>query len=185
MRTKSLDLYLDQNVWYRAGAIIFFAALTALTARITIHLPFTPIPVTLQTLAVVLSGLVLGARAGALAQATYLSLIVIGVPLDANALGPAALLGPTAGYLVGFLPAAGLTGWLTENVGKESWWGNFVAAMAGVFVIYGVGVGWLAVVIGSLAQALVAGVLPFILFDLVKAAIAAGAAESGKKLLNR
>ena len=142
-------------------------------------------PITLQTLAVVLSGLVLGARAGALAQMTYLGLILIGIPLDANALGPAALLGPTAGYLVAFVPAAGLTGWLIENVGQENWWGNFVAAMAGVLAIYGVGVSWLAVIIGSLPQALVAGILPFIVFDLVKAAIAAGVAESGKQLLHR
>jgi biotin transport system substrate-specific component len=185
MRTKSLNLYLNQGVWYRIGVIVFFAALTALTARITFHLPFTPVPITLQTLAVVLSGLVLGARGGALAQVTYLGLIVVGMPLDANALGPAALLGPTAGYLVAFVPAAGLTGWVIENVGKESWWGNFVAAMAGVVAIYGVGVSWLAVIIGSLPQALVAGILPFILFDLVKAAIAAGVAESGTQLLHR
>ena len=164
---------------------MFFAALTALTARITLHLPFTPVPITLQTLAVVLSGLVLGARGGALAQATYLGLILVGMPLDANALGPAAFWGPTAGYLVGFVPAAGLTGWFAENIGNERWWGNFVAAVAGVLVIYVIGVSWLAVVIGNLAQALLTGILPFVLFDLVKAAVAAGVAESGKQLLHR
>ena len=60
MHSKSLTTYLNQTVWHRLASIIVFAAITALAARITIHLPFTPVPITLQTLAVVLSGLVLG-----------------------------------------------------------------------------------------------------------------------------
>ena len=93
LRTKSLTTYLNQTVWHRVAAIVIFAAITALTARVTIHLPFTPVPITLQTLAVLLSGLVLGSRGGALAQLTYLGLIATGLPLDANGLGAAAFLG--------------------------------------------------------------------------------------------
>lgn len=185
MRTKSLTTYINQSVWFRVAAIITFAAITALTARITIHLPFTPVPVTLQTLAVVLSGLVLGSRGGALAQLAYLGLIAVGLPFDANALGPAAFFGPTAGYLIGFVPAAFVAGWLAERFAVQSWWGNFLAAWAGALVLYLVGATWLATILGSWQKAWLAGVAPFILLDLGKAAIAAGVAESGKLLFRR
>jgi biotin transport system substrate-specific component len=185
MKTKSLALYFNQTLWRSVATIIVLAAVTALTARITIPLPFTPVPITLQTLAVVLSGLVLGARGGALAQLAYLGLIAVGLPFDANALGSAAFFGPTAGYLFGFVPAAFVTGWLAERFAWRSWWGNFVAALAGVLVIYLVGASWLAIYLGSWLKAWSGGVAPFILFDLGKAAVAAGVSESGKLLLRR
>ena len=109
MKTISLALSRREALWRTIAAVITFAAVTALTARVTIFLPFTPVPITLQTLAVVLSGLVLGARGGALAQLVYLGLLAAGLPVDAKGLGPAALFGPTAGYLLGFVPAAFVT----------------------------------------------------------------------------
>ena len=142
-------------------------------------------PITLQTLAVVLSGLVLGARGGALAQLTYLGLLAVGLPVDANAVGAAAFFGPTAGYLLGFVPAAFATGWLAERVAAQNRWGNFAAAGAGVLVLYMVGAGSLAIGLGSWQKAWLGGVAPFILPDLGKAAIAAGVAESGKLLFRR
>jgi biotin transport system substrate-specific component len=185
MQSKSLTTYLNQSVWRRVAAILVFAAITALTARVTIHLPFTPVPITLQTLAVVLSGLVLGGRAGALAQVAYLGLLATGLPLDANGLGGAAFFGPTAGYLLGFVPAAYVAGRLAEQLATRSWWGNFTAAIAGVLVLYLVGAGWLALMLGSWQTAWVAGVAPFILLDLGKAALAAGVTESGKLVFGR
>jgi biotin transport system substrate-specific component len=183
MQTKSLTLYMNQTLARRVAGVIFFTALTALTARITIELPFSPVPVTLQTLAVVLSGLVLGARGGAVAQLLYLGLITTGLPVDARGLGPAAFFGPTAGYLLGFVPAAFVTGWLAEHFASRSWWGNFAAAIAGMLTIYLVGASWLAVMLGSWQKAWLGGVVPFILLDLGKAAIVAAVAESGKHLL--
>jgi len=181
---KTLTVYSTQRLWVTIAVTLVFAALTALTARITIELAFTPVPITLQTLAVVLSGLVLGARGGAAAQLLYLGLIAIGLPLDSRALGPAALVGPTAGYLVGFVPAAFVTGWLAERLlGTAGCWGNFVAALAGAVTIYLVGVAWLAMMLGNWLQAWQVGVLPFIWLDLIKAMIAAGVAESGRLLL--
>jgi biotin transport system substrate-specific component len=162
---------------------VIFAAITALTARITIPLPFTPVPITLQTLAVVLSGLVLGARGGALAQLLYLGMIATGLPLDARGLGPAAFVSPTAGYLIGFVPAAFVAGWLAERLTARRWWGNFVAALAGMTLVYLLGASWLAVMLGSWQKAWLGGVAPFILLDLGKTAIAAGVAESGKHLV--
>jgi biotin transport system substrate-specific component len=182
---KTLTAQLNQNVWQKAATVIIFAAITAVTARITIELPFTPVPVTLQTLAVVLSGLVLGARGGAAAQLLYLGLIALGLPFDAYGLGVAAFFGPTAGYLIGFVPAAFVSGRLAERFSAENWWGNFVAAIAGVLVIYLIGASWLAAMIGSWQKAWVGGVAPFIVPDLIKAAIAACVAESGKLLLRR
>jgi len=183
MQTKSLTLYMNQTVGRRVLGLIFFTALTALTARITIELPFSPVPITLQTLAVVLSGLVLGARGGAIAQVFYLGLIVVGLPVDARGLGPAAFLGPTAGYLLGFVPAAFVTGWLAERFAAQSWWGNFAAAITGMLTIYLVGASWLAVMLGSWQKAWLGGVAPFVLLDLGKAAIAAAVAESGQRVL--
>lgn len=180
--SETLSLPLNKTVWLRVATVILFAAITALTARITILLPFTPVPITLQTLAVVLSGLVLGSRNGAWAQLTYLSLIAAGLPFDAQGLGPAAFGGPTAGYLIGFVPAAFAAGWLAERWAGQRRWGNFAAAMAGMLVIYLVGVSGLALMLGSWQKAWLGGVAPFILVDLTKAAIAAGAAESGKLL---
>ncbi len=177
---KTLSSQLDKTLWLKIAVIVVFAAITALTARITIPLPFTPVPVTLQTLAVVLSGLVLGSRNGAWAQLTYLGLIAAGLPLDARGIGPAAFFGPTAGYLIGFVPAAFVAGWLAERFSAKSWWGNFLAGIVGMLVIYLVGAGWLGLMLGSVEKAWLGGVAPFILIDLGKAIIAASVAESGK-----
>lgn len=185
IRTKSLPAYFSRTVWRQLAVAVVFAAITALTARITFYLPFTPVPITLQTLAVVLSGLVLGSRGGALAQLTYLGLVATGLPVDANGLGIAAFFGPTAGYLVAFVPAAFATGWLAERFSTRTWWGNFVAALTGVVILYVVGASWLAVVLGSWQNAWLAGVVPFILLDVAKAAIAAATAESGKFFFRR
>jgi biotin transport system substrate-specific component len=185
MQTKTLSLYFNQTMWRTVATIAIFAALTALTARITIYLPFSPVPITLQTLAVVLAGLVLGARGGAMSQLAYLGLIAVGLPFDANGVGPAAFFGPTAGYLIGFVPAAFVAGYLAERFSAKSWWGNFAAALVGMLAIYLVGFLWLGIMIGSMEKAIMVGVLPFIVLDLVKAGIAAGVAESGKLLLNR
>lgn len=184
MRAKSITMLLGQALWLRLATILVFAAVTALAARVTIHLPFTPVPVTLQTLAVVLSGLVLGARGGAAAQLVYLGLIAAGLPFDANGLGPASFFGPTAGYLVGFVPAAFAAGWLSEILPGRRW-ANFTAAIAGMLLIYLVGAGWLAAFLGDWRSAWAGGVVPFILPDLAKALIAAVAAESGRILFRR
>jgi biotin transport system substrate-specific component len=185
MQNKSLAVFMRQTVAQKVVGVVFFTALTTLTARITLELPFSPVPITVQTLAVVLAGLVLGARGGAMAQLFYLGLIVTGLPLDARALGPAAFFGPTAGYLLGFVPAAFVTGWLAQRLAGRKWWGNFAAALAGMLVIYLGGASWLAIALGSWQKAWLGGVVPFIVVDLGKAAIAAAVAESGQRLLGK
>jgi biotin transport system substrate-specific component len=135
-------------------------------------------------MAVLLAGLVLGPRAGAASQLVYLTTIAAGLPLDAKALGPAALTGPTAGYLIGFVPAAFLAGWLAEKP-RATRLSRFLAALAGVAVIYAAGIAWLAPAVGSLRTAWMLGVAPFILIDLGKALVAAAAAESGRLLIGQ
>lgn len=182
LSTTSSRLLGAPRLRYLAG-IGLFVGLTALTARITIPLPFTPVPITLQVMAVLLAGLVLGPKAGAASQIVYLTAIAAGLPLDARALGPAALVGPTAGYLLGFVPAAFVSGWLAEKLSTTRA-NRFLAAVAGVAVIYVTGVAWLAPTVGGLRPAWTMGVVPFILIDLGKALVAAAVAESGRLLLD-
>src|SRR5262245_49900026 len=114
-------------------AVVGFALLTALTALIRYPLPGTPVPATLQTLSVVLAGLLLGPRLGALSMGLYLAFGICGQFVFASAPGPAALVGPTAGYLVGFVLAQPMLGWL---VGPSGGWRRVLAAtLAGQAVI--------------------------------------------------
>lgn len=165
--------------------VAFFAALTALTARVAIPLPFTPVPVTLQVLAVLLSGLVLGARGGAASQVAYLAAIAAGLPLSARGVGgPAAFLGPTGGYLLAFAPAAFVVG-LVAGKGEAAFIRQLLASLIGVLLIYLGGGTWLAVWLGGdLMQAWKLGVAPFLLVDLVKAVLAAAVARGGRSLLS-
>ena len=177
MYSKTLTTQFTQTAQRTIAGIVLFTAITALTADVRI--PFEPVPITFQPLAVMLSGLVLGARGGAMAQLLYVGLIAMGLPLDTNALGTAVFFGPTAGFLVGFIPAAFVAGWLAERFAPRSWWGHFIAALVGMSVIYLCGVPWLSQYVGGLSTALSA-MTWFIAFDVVKAIVAAGAAESGK-----
>lgn len=165
----------------RAAGIATFAALTALAARVTIETG-GPVPFTLQVLPTLLAGIVLGWRDGALSQAVYVGAIAAGLPLDARALGTAALAGPTAGFLVGFIPAAAVAGFITQ-IGSASLWMRWVAGVYGLFVLYVIGVPWLSASAGLPLNAAFNAVTPFIGFDLIKALIAAGLAESGRALL--
>ncbi len=172
-----LTVQTEQTAWRKVAVISFFVLLTALAARITVW--YQPVPITLQTMAVVLSGLMLGARGGAAAQLTYLGLIAMGWPLDAYGLGSAVFFGPTVGYLIGFVPAAYVSGWLAERFSTKSRWGNLFAALAGMVVIYVSGASWLAYFIGWQA-AWSKGVVLFILPDMLKAMAAVGVAGSRK-----
>lgn len=173
----------DHSLVYRLAGVAVFTLLTALLARLTVEIG--PVPVTLQVLAVLLAGLVLGARDGALSQLAYLGLLALNLPVDARGMGVAALLGPTAGYLLGFVPAAYAAGWLAQH-GASSLARRWGAGIAGTAVIYGCGALLLKLNSGMSWEAVyAAGVLPFIGFDLVKAIAAAVLAESGRALLRR
>lgn len=152
--------------------IVGAAILTALAAQVRIPLPFTPVPFTLQTLVVLLTGALLGWRRGALAEGLYLLWGGFGAPLFAGgALGFATIAGPTGGYLIGFIAAAGLAGWLiTPGSTLPRIVLSLGLAAATVLLL---GSAWLYFFVGrSFEAAFVAGVLPFIPAEFVKVVIA-------------
>lgn len=152
--------------------IVAASLLTALAAQVTIPLPFTPVPITGQTFAVLLVGAALGSRRGAASQLLYLTEGLAGMPVFAGSkAGPAALLGPTGGYLVGFIAAAFVTGWLAERGWDRRVLTAACAMVLGNLTIYFFGATWLATFTG-LAKALTLGVLPFLPGDALKIALA-------------
>jgi biotin transport system substrate-specific component len=170
----------------RALSVVSFAALTALAARLTLNLPFTPVPVTLQVLVALLAGLALGAKDGAASQLLYVAAITAGLPLDARGLGAGVWATPTGGFLAGFVAGAFVAGYLAEKGLGRNRGLRFVAGLAGVAVIYLFGALWLTFGFlgGNLAQGWALGVAPFILVDLAKAVIASALAEGTRRGLN-
>lgn len=154
--------------------VIGFAALIAVTSRLEIRLSFTPVPITLQTLFVLLTGAALGSKRGALAMLAYLAAGAAGLPVfSGGAGGFPYLLGVTAGYLWAFPLAAFAVGWLCERGLDRSFWTSALAMVPGTLIIYAIGVSWLVLLTHiSLYQAFIAGMLPFIPGDLFKLVVA-------------
>jgi biotin transport system substrate-specific component len=163
--------------------VVGASALIALAAQIAIPLPFTPVPLTLQPLAVIFLGAVLGSTRGAAAAALYLLEGFSGLPVFAQGHGGAMwLLGATAGYLYSYPFAAWLAGFVSERG-----WGNSVARsiagmLAALAVIYAGGWAWLATLTGARA-AFIAGVAPFVVADIVKVAIGAALLPWAEKIV--
>ena len=153
-----------------------FASLIAASAFLAI--PLGPVPFTLQVLVVLLAGLVLGPRGGALAVGAYLVLGLVAPVYAGGTSGLATLFGPTGGYLWGFVLGAFLAGSLARRTGAGLI-GLTVAALAGLVPIYLLGTVWLALQLDlGAGAAIAAGALPFVAADLVKAGAAALAARS-------
>lgn len=160
------------------------AALTAGAAQLAI--PLWPVPITMQTLAVLLVGSSLGATRGAASMALYLVLGAIGLPIfsDGEA-GFAVLFGSTGGYIVGFVFAAALTGWLAQRNWDKKFLGAGLSFLAGTVVIFAFGLVGLSLALGgTLEQTLAWGLYPFIIGGIVKAAIAAALIPGSWKLVN-
>jgi biotin transport system substrate-specific component len=159
----------------RIAAVAAFTVLTALSAHVSVWLPGMLVPVSLQTLMVLLSGLLLGPRLGAAAQTAYLMAGAAGLPVFAGGMGVAYLFGPTGGYLLAFPAAAAVAGGVAA-------WGRggalrqtaalVVAAVLASAVVYLGGWAQLALLTGDGATALRLGVLPFLAGDAAKVAIA-------------
>lgn len=170
----------------RAIGVALFVILTGLGAFVRIPLPFTPVPLTLQTLFVLLSGAMLGARLGAFTQALYALLGVMGVPLFAGAgVGAVYLFGPTGGYVFGFVLASFVIGAFLR---KRQ--GNFLSTVSVMLLADALlllcGALWLKVFTGmSLSQAFWAGVAPFIAGDIIKAFVAAGVFQKSQARIRK
>jgi biotin transport system substrate-specific component len=160
------------------------AALTAVAAQLAI--PLWPVPITMQTLAVLLVGSTLGATRGAASMALYLVLGAIGLPIysDGEA-GFAVLFGSTGGYILGFVFAAALTGWLAQRNWDRKFLGAAMSFLGGTVVVFVFGLIGLALALGgTLAQTLEWGLYPFIIGGIIKAAIAAALIPGSWKLVN-
>jgi biotin transporter BioY len=162
-----------------------FACLTAAFAQISFWIG--PVPITGQTFAVLLAGALLGSRRGALSQLSYLAVGATGIPYWFALGGPpgiARLVGPTGGYLIGFVAVAFVVGWLTERGWDRRVWTAALAMLAGETVLYVFGLSWLAHFV-TLDKVLQVGFYPFIIGDLIKLAAAALILPSAWMLLRR
>ena len=168
---------------YDIALVIGGSLLIGLCAQVKILLPFSPVPITGQTFAVLMIGALLGPWRGSLAVLAYIMEGVAGLPVFALGSGFAVLIGPTGGYLVGFAAAAYITGLLAEK-GWDRRIGSTIAAMiAGNLIIYGFGLLWLSCLTGFSKAVLVTGLFPFITGDLLKISLAAALLPTGWKLL--
>jgi biotin transport system substrate-specific component len=165
----------------RLGSMLFLTALTAAAAQISVHIPFTPVPLTLQPMVVLVGSAALGARLGASSQLLYLLLGIVGLPVFAASPilppGVGRLLGPTGGYLLAYPLAAFVTGYLAERGYDRRYLTSLVALCAGLVTLFAGGVTWLAFFAAApvgLPAALATGLYPFVVPDLIKVSVASG-----------
>jgi biotin transport system substrate-specific component len=167
-----------------AALVVGFAGLTGLAAQVSIPLGFTPVPLTLQTFAVLTTGAALGARRALAAIALYAVAGVAGVPWFAG--GQSGLGGASFGYVLGFVLAAVVVGAIADRGATRSSLRTLVAFVVGSALVYAVGVPWLAASLGvGLGKALSLGATPFLVGDAIKALAAAGLLPLTWKLVER
>jgi biotin transport system substrate-specific component len=165
--------------------ISMFAALTAIFAQLTIPLPISPVPITMQELAVCLSAAILGSRLSVLSQLIYIFVGIIGMPVfSGGTAGLARLMGPTGGYITGFLLSSFVIGRIVEQRPLPTIRRTFIAMLCGLFVIYTCGVFQLSLVSGiTLKAAFMSGVVPFIGMAIIKIVLGSAVACSVRATL--
>lgn len=154
-------------------AIAFSGSLLlALLARLTVPIPFSPVPITGQTFGILFLGGILGSRIGTLSVIMYILEGLIGLPVFAGGtMGFLYLLGPTGGYLIGFVPAVYLVGYLSEKGWTTSFTSAFLTMIIGTFIIFIFGISWLAVTAGF-GTAISIGLYPYIPGAIIKIILA-------------
>jgi biotin transport system substrate-specific component len=177
----------------RLACMLFLTALTAVAAQVSLHIPFTPVPLTLQPMIVLVGSAALGARLGATSQLLYLALGIAGLPVFAASpflpQGIGRLLGPTGGYLMAYPIAAFVTGYLAERGFDRRYLTSLLAMFAGLLTLFAGGVTWLAFFAAApggavgLGAALATGLYPFIVPDFVKVCLASGVLPAVWKFL--
>ena len=183
----------DPSIPIRVAAVLFVTALTAAAAQVSIPLPFTPVPFTLQPMVVLVGGAALGSRLGWRVRCCISWPALPGLPVFAASpvlpQGLGRLLGPTGGYLVSYPIAAFVAGWLAERSFDRRYLTSLVAMACGLAVIFACGVAWLAwfaqpAPVG-LSAALRTGLYPFLVADALKIALASTVLPSVWKLIGR
>ncbi len=177
-RSTLVDRVIPRTLLSDAALVVAGTALVAALAQVAI--PLWPVPVTGQTLAVLLVGASLGAARGAASLGLYALLGAIGLPIYSDAAsGWSVLVGPTGGYIIGFVLSAAIVGWAAERRWDRGWLKAAVTFIGGSLVVFAVGLPWLSYSLGGFGLAndlqatLVAGFYPFIIGGLIKAGIAA------------
>ena len=171
--------------WLR-NVILAIAGSLFVAASAQVQVPMWPVPMTGQTFAVLVVGMAYGSRLGAATLALYMAEGAIGLPVFANLSGGyGVLIGTTGGYILGFVLAAGLVGFLAERGWDRSVWHTGLAMVAGNLVIYALGVLWLGSVVGWDKPVLEWGLYPFLIGDLLKIALAAISLPLAWRLLSR
>jgi len=163
---------------------MFVAGIAALSLSAHVKIPFYPVPVTMQTLIVLMIGMSYGARLGGATILGYLAAGAAGAPVFAGGAGIVYMMGTTGGYLAGFFISAVIMGLLAERGWGRNWMTTALAMLAGSAIIYLCGVSWLSSFIG-LEKAVTFGLLPFIYGDLLKLVIAAAALPMAWSVLGR
>jgi biotin transporter BioY len=170
-------------ILYDAIVVVCGSLILCLSAQAKVYLPISPVPITGQTFAVLMLAALLGSRRGVMAVIAYLAEGIAGLPVFVGGIGLAALIGPTGGYLVGFIAVAYVVGRLAEMGWDRRVITTIAAMLAGEIVLYTFGVCWLAIMT-NLSTALAVGLCPFIVGDILKIALAASILPAGWKLLN-
>lgn len=160
------------------------AALTAVGAYIAI--PVGPVPIVLQNLVVLLTGLLLGGRWGLAAVGVYLLAGAVGLPVFSGGTGgPGRLVGPTGGYLIGYLPSVFVVGLISEKTGGRPLF-DVLAMVVGTIILYACGVTWLKLITGmTWTKTLAVGMLPFLIGDALKIAAAVPVARILRPVVKR
>jgi biotin transport system substrate-specific component len=183
--------FMPQEGTARIAALAGFAILGSLIlwASAKISVPFWPVPMTLQTGAVVLLAAAYGWRLGAATVVLYLLEGAVGIPVfegtPAKGIGLAYMVGTTGGYLVGFAVAAAVVGWLAERGFDRNPVKLFGAMVLGDAIVFAFGLLWLGTVVGWDKPVLAWGLYPFVLGDLMKLALAAALVSAGARLVRR
>ncbi len=167
----------------QAGIVIGASLFVALCAQVTVPLPFTPVPLTLQNFAVLAVALTLGSRRGFAVLALYLAEGAAGLPVfnPAGHGGVAQLFGATGGFLMAYPFVAFVAGWIYERTSRRFGWAA-VAGLAGELVLFAGGLGWLFVLTHSLSQTIRWGLYWFVFAEVIKIMLAAGLASGWSKL---
>ncbi|MFQ5970846.1 MAG: biotin transporter BioY [Alphaproteobacteria bacterium] len=155
------------------AVILAIVGTLLLWASAKVKVPFWPVPMTMQTFAVLVIGMAYGWRLGGATLLLYLAEGAVGLPVFAAGGGITYFAGPTTGYLIGFVAAAVVVGWLAEQGWDRSHGRSLAALLIGDVILFVPGVIWLSFFVDGLAAAIAAGVTPFILGEIAKIALAA------------
>ena len=181
LRPAEKNLAFTYDIFLILVGSLFIAA----SAQIAIYLPFSPVPVTGQTFAVLFTGFLLGPKRAVLSLVLYLGQGIAGLPVFAAVpkAGVQVLFGPTGGYIVGFIPAAFITGLLARQGWDRGVWSTVAAMIIGNCILYTFGLIWLCCFLGPSYLVLQKGLYPFLIGDILKIVLAALVLPTGWKLL--